>query len=210
MMKMKLLAVGLWVGAMVISAQAALQVHLPLDGNLTDVANGHTVTLTDGASGTTSFVTGQVGTAAIRIINPVSTATETDYVGINYTLTDEGAIALWYMPESLYNYQTVFCNSVNEQDFEMWVYGTGELAARIQELFGLAETPRIAGGRVPVVLHLLAPNMRPQQVTDDLRSFWDGTYPQVRKELRRRYPRHAWPEDPWTAQAIRGPRRRRR
>jgi ATP-dependent helicase HrpB len=73
------------------------------------------------------------------------------------------------------------------------------LAVRIQEIFGLVETPRIAGGRVSVLLHLLAPNMRPQQVTDDLRSFWSNTYPQVRKELRRRYPKHAWPEDPWNA-----------
>ncbi len=71
------------------------------------------------------------------------------------------------------------------------------LAARIQDLFGLAETPRIAGGKVPVLLHLLAPNMRPQQVTDDLKSFWINTYPQVRKDLRRRYPKHAWPENPW-------------
>lgn len=73
------------------------------------------------------------------------------------------------------------------------------LAARIQELFGWSETPRIARGRVPVLLHLLAPNQRPQQVTDDLRSFWNNGYPMVRKELRRRYPKHAWPEDPWTA-----------
>jgi ATP-dependent helicase HrpB len=82
------------------------------------------------------------------------------------------------------------------------------LAARIQELFGLAETPRLAGGRVPVLVHLLAPNGRPQQVTDDLASFWRNTYPQVRKELRARYPRHAWPEDPTTAVAERRPRRR--
>ncbi|MFN0060488.1 MAG: ATP-dependent helicase HrpB [Planctomycetota bacterium] len=83
------------------------------------------------------------------------------------------------------------------------------LAARIQELFGLAETPRIARGRVPVLLHLLAPNGRPQQITDDLRSFWNTTYQQVRKELRRRYPRHAWPEDPWNATPERRPRSRR-
>jgi ATP-dependent helicase HrpB len=82
------------------------------------------------------------------------------------------------------------------------------LAARIQELFGLAETPRIAGGRVKVLLHLLAPNYRPQQVTDDLASFWKNTYPQVRKDLRARYPKHSWPEDPLTAEAVRGPRRR--
>jgi ATP-dependent helicase HrpB len=73
------------------------------------------------------------------------------------------------------------------------------MAVRIQELFGLAETPRIAAGRVPVVMHLLAPNMRPQQVTDDLKSFWNNTYQQVRKDLRARYPKHAWPEDPWNA-----------
>jgi ATP-dependent helicase HrpB len=83
------------------------------------------------------------------------------------------------------------------------------LAVRIQELFGLRQTPRIAVGRVAVLLHLLAPNHRPQQVTDDLASFWANTYPQVRRELRARYPRHAWPEDPWTAPAERRPARKR-
>jgi ATP-dependent helicase HrpB len=73
----------------------------------------------------------------------------------------------------------------------------------------LRDTPRIAGGRVPVLLHLLAPNYRPQQVTDDLASFWRNTYPVVRKELRARYPKHAWPEDPLSAPAQRGPKRRR-
>jgi len=82
------------------------------------------------------------------------------------------------------------------------------LAARIQEMFGLAETPRLAGGRAPVLLHLLAPNGRPQQVTHDLRSFWENTYPQVRKELQGRYPRHAWPLDPWNARPERRPGRR--
>jgi len=82
------------------------------------------------------------------------------------------------------------------------------LAVRIQELFGLADTPRVAGGRVKVLLHLLAPNYRPQQVTDDLASFWANTYPVVRKELRARYPKHAWPEDPLTAPAQSRPRRR--
>jgi ATP-dependent helicase HrpB len=82
------------------------------------------------------------------------------------------------------------------------------LAARIQELFGLAETPRVAGGRVPVLLHLLAPNQRPQQVTDDLASFWRTTYREVRRELAGRYPKHAWPEDPLAAAPQRGPRRR--
>jgi ATP-dependent helicase HrpB len=82
------------------------------------------------------------------------------------------------------------------------------LAVRIQEVFGLRDTPRVAGGRVRVLLHLLGPNYRPQQVTDDLASFWANTYPQVRKELRARYPRHAWPEDPHTAAPQRRPARR--
>lgn len=70
------------------------------------------------------------------------------------------------------------------------------LAARIQEFFGIAETPRIAEGRVKLVLHLLAPNNRCQQITDDLASFWKNTYQDVRKQLRGRYPKHAWPDDP--------------
>ena len=82
------------------------------------------------------------------------------------------------------------------------------LAARIQEMFGLTETPRVARGRVKVLLHLLAPNYRPQQVTDDLASFWKNGYPLVRKELRGRYPKHSWPEDPLTAEAVRGVERR--
>ena len=82
------------------------------------------------------------------------------------------------------------------------------LAARIQELFGLPETPRVAGGRVKVLLHLLAPNYRPQQVTDDLASFWAAGYAMVRKELRGRYPKHSWPEDPLSASAVCGPKRR--
>jgi ATP-dependent helicase HrpB len=79
------------------------------------------------------------------------------------------------------------------------------LAVRIQEVFGMRETPRVAAGRVRVLMHLLAPNMRPQQVTSDLESFWSTTYAEVRKDLRRRYPKHAWPEDPRAAQAQRRP-----
>ena len=82
------------------------------------------------------------------------------------------------------------------------------LAVRIQEVFGLLETPRIAAGRVPVLMHLLAPNMRVAQVTGDLASFWKNTYALIRKDLRARYPKHAWPEDPYTAQAERRPRRK--
>jgi ATP-dependent helicase HrpB len=75
------------------------------------------------------------------------------------------------------------------------------LAVKLQELFGLAETPRIADGRVPLTLHLLSPAGRPLQVTQDLRGFWERTYPDVRKEMKGRYPRHPWPDDPWNAPA---------
>jgi ATP-dependent helicase HrpB len=81
------------------------------------------------------------------------------------------------------------------------------LAVRIQELFGLLQTPRIADGRVSVLMHLLAPNMRVAQVTDDLGSFWANTYALVRKDLRARYPKHAWPEDPYNAQPQRRAKR---
>jgi ATP-dependent helicase HrpB len=77
--------------------------------------------------------------------------------------------------------------------------GTVAAAVKLQELFGLAETPRVGPRREPVLLSLLAPNGRPVQLTRDLRSFWDRTYPGVRKELRGRYPKHPWPDDPWHA-----------
>ena len=73
-------------------------------------------------------------------------------------------------------------------------------AVKLQELFGLADTPRIGPRQSPVLFELLAPNGRAVQTTRDLRSFWERTYPEVRKELRGRYPRHPWPEDPWTAE----------
>jgi len=75
------------------------------------------------------------------------------------------------------------------------------LAVKLQELFGLADTPRIADGRVPLTLHLLSPGGRPLQVTQDLRSFWQRTYPEVKKEMKGRYPKHPWPDDPWSATA---------
>ena len=73
------------------------------------------------------------------------------------------------------------------------------LAVKLQELFGLSDTPRLADGRVPITLHLLSPAGRPIQVTQDLRSFWERTYPEVKKELKGRYPKHPWPDDPWSA-----------
>ncbi|WP_418607757.1 ATP-dependent helicase C-terminal domain-containing protein [Georgenia sp. SUBG003] len=82
------------------------------------------------------------------------------------------------------------------------------LAVRLQEVFGWRSTPRLAGGRVPLVLELLSPARRPAAVTADLESFWAGGYAQVRADLRGRYPKHSWPEDPRTAPATSGVRRR--
>jgi ATP-dependent helicase HrpB len=75
------------------------------------------------------------------------------------------------------------------------------LAVKLQELFGLADTPRVADGRIAVVLHLLSPGGKPLQITSDLRSFWERTYPEVKKEMKGRYPKHPWPDDPWSATA---------
>jgi ATP-dependent helicase HrpB len=79
--------------------------------------------------------------------------------------------------------------------------GRPVVAVKLQECFGWAETPRLVGGKVPVLFHLLSPARRPLAVTDDLASFWSGPYAQVRAEMRGRYPKHPWPEDPWTAPA---------
>ncbi len=82
------------------------------------------------------------------------------------------------------------------------------LAVRLQEMFGLEETPRVAGGRVAVLLHLLSPARRPVQITQDLAAFWQGSYHEVKKELKGRYPKHHWPDDPLLARASAGHRRR--
>ena len=78
---------------------------------------------------------------------------------------------------------------------------------RLQECFGLAETPRVDGGKRPLLMELLSPGFKPVQLTQDLHSFWENTYFEVKKELKRRYPKHSWPDDPWTAEAVRGVRR---
>ncbi|MFL5754297.1 MAG: ATP-dependent helicase HrpB [Bacteroidia bacterium] len=83
------------------------------------------------------------------------------------------------------------------------------MAVRLQEVFGMLETPTVNEGRVKILLHLLSPGYRPVQVTQDLKSFWEKNYFEVKKELRSRYPKHSWPEDPLTAEAIRGPKKRK-
>jgi ATP-dependent RNA helicase HrpB len=87
--------------------------------------------------------------------------------------------------------------------------GSVSASVKLQELFGLAETPTVGPRQVPILFHLLAPNGRTVQTTRDLRSFWETTYHDVRKELRARYPKHPWPDDPWTAQATHRTTKRR-
>ena len=82
------------------------------------------------------------------------------------------------------------------------------LAVKLQELFGLADTPTVNAGRTPVLLHLLSPAGRPVQVTQDLRSFWNSSYFEVRKDLRGRYPKHPWPDDPWAHEPTRFTKKR--
>lgn len=79
---------------------------------------------------------------------------------------------------------------------------------RLQECFGLVDTPRVDDGRRPVLMELLSPGFKPVQLTSDLHSFWEGTYFEVRKELKRRYPKHAWPDDPLAADPVRGVRKK--
>ena len=78
------------------------------------------------------------------------------------------------------------------------------IRVRLQECFGLTDTPRVDDGRRPVLMELLSPGYKPVQLTSDLRSFWEGTYFEVRKELKRRYPKHAWPDNPLEADPVRG------
>jgi len=82
------------------------------------------------------------------------------------------------------------------------------LAVRLQELFGLGETPSINNGQTNLLLHILSPGFKPVQITSDLKSFWNNTYFEVKKELKSRYPKHSWPENPWSAEAVRGVKRR--
>lgn len=82
------------------------------------------------------------------------------------------------------------------------------LEVRLQEVFGLPETPKVNKGKIAVLMHLLSPGYKLVQITSDLNSFWNNTYYEVKKDLQRRYPRHAWPDDPWTEKAIAGAKRR--
>jgi ATP-dependent helicase HrpB len=100
-----------------------------------------------------------------------------------------------------------------------WILPTGTKAAisygaeptisvLLQEMFGAKETPKIAGGAIPLTIELLSPAKRPLQVTRDLASFWSATYPKIRSEMKAKYPRHFWPENPLESEPQRGARKR--
>ncbi len=113
------------------AAQAVLQVHLPLDGNLNDIAGSpNNGTLVDGSLGTHQYVSGKINQGLE--LSGTHTLTDNDYISIPYTLTDEGSIAFWYKPAAIYNYNTILDNSINANDWEMWIYSTGEYAGRIE------------------------------------------------------------------------------
>ncbi len=104
--------------------------------------------------------------------------------------------------------ETVRVPSGRDLPLEYREDGSVVVSVKLQEVFGLAESPRVGAPPVPITFELLAPNHRPVQVTRDLRSFWTRGYPEVRKELRGRYPKHPWPDDPWTAVPTHRTRRR--
>lgn len=83
------------------------------------------------------------------------------------------------------------------------------LSVRLQELFGMADTPQVNNGKQNLLIQLLSPGYKPVQITSDLRSFWDNTYFEVKKDLKRRYPKHSWPDDPWSAEAVKGVKRKK-
>ncbi|GAB1446739.1 MAG: ATP-dependent helicase HrpB [Cyclobacteriaceae bacterium] len=83
------------------------------------------------------------------------------------------------------------------------------VSVRLQEVFGMVDTPKVNNGKNNCVLHLLSPGYKPVQITSDLKSFWNTAYFEVRKDLKRRYPKHSWPDDPWTAEAVRGVKKKK-
>jgi ATP-dependent helicase HrpB len=111
----------------------------------------------------------------------------------------------WDMQKKLDHLAPIFLDVPSGSSIRVDYSGDGgpSMAVRLQEVFGLTATPTVGGGKVPVTLHLLSPGQRPVAVTADLASFWKNAYASVRGEMRGRYPRHIWPEDPLTATAVR-------
>jgi ATP-dependent helicase HrpB len=111
----------------------------------------------------------------------------------------------WNLQQALNELAPTKINVPSGSAIEVEYLPNGEtpiLSVRLQEVFGLADTPKVNGGKISVVMHLLSPGFKPVQVTADLRSFWNNTYFEVKKELQRRYPKHAWPDEPWEAKAV--------
>ncbi|HYE88060.1 MAG TPA: ATP-dependent helicase C-terminal domain-containing protein [Vicinamibacterales bacterium] len=137
----------------------------------------------------------------VELIDLATAAARTARRVSDITLTDE--LLPWSTRQDLERYAPAQLTvpSGRSMRIEYGDDGTASVSVKLQELFGLAESPRIGKARTPITFHLLAPSGRPVQTTQDLKSFWERTYPEVRKELRGRYPRHPWPDDPWNATA---------
>ncbi|MBE0536490.1 MAG: hypothetical protein IH624_12560 [Phycisphaerae bacterium] len=144
-----LLAAFLAIGGAFVPVHGALQVHLEMDGNLNDSAGGdHNGVLVDGHQGFNAFVPGVIGQALdLSNISSDPGPTNNDYVRIPYVMTDSGTLAFWFYVDDVYNYVTLFDNSVQQDDWEMWIYATGQARFRIE-----------GGGEVSANLHGLAPD----------------------------------------------------
>jgi ATP-dependent helicase HrpB len=111
----------------------------------------------------------------------------------------------WELQQALDNLAPTKINVPSGSNITIEYLANGDspiLSVRLQEVFGMADTPTVNNGKVKLVMHLLSPGFKPVQVTSDLRSFWNNTYFEVKKELKRRYPKHAWPDDPWIEKAV--------
>lgn len=117
----------------------------------------------------------------------------------------------WEKQKALDEFAPLYIEVPSGSKIKLNYNSTGEppvLAVRLQEVFGMPTTPTINEGKISLIMHLLSPAYKPVQITTDLKSFWDNTYFEVKKDLKRRYPKHSWPDDPWTAEAVRGVKRK--
>lgn len=137
-------------------------------------------------------------------VNGVKTAADLKKLNLVEILTNH---LTWEQQQELENLAPAKIEVPSGFEIELRYQAQGEvpvLAVRLQELFGMLESPKICHGKINVLMHLLSPGYKPVQITGDLNSFWTNTYKEVKSELQRRYPKHSWPEDPFTAKAVRG------
>lgn len=168
-----------------VAALARLQARVALAkqvAQLTELPALGEVEVLDALKDLALGVTNMADLRGANLLQALQSRVHVAYKGSGLAKLDEA------MPES------VTLNSGRKVKIEYEVDTAPWIQSRLQDFFGMTQTPRIANGKLPLVLHLLAPNQRPVQVTSDLAGFWQRHYPALRKELGRRYPRHAWPE----------------